>query len=190
MSTSSTARTERIAQELSEQLAPLQLRVEDLTVAPAGKRRIVRVLVDRDIADEGPATTAATAPVDLDLVADATRVVGAALDDGDLMGDAAYVLEVSSPGTDRPLTSPRHFRRNVGRLVRIAREGAEPVEGRIVSADADGVILLVTGPKGATSETTLTYAECGRAEIQVEFSKVGKETSDTDVDEDGEGDDA
>lgn len=190
MSTSSTARTERIAQELSERLAPLQLRVEDLTVAPAGKRRIVRVLVDRDIADEGPATTTATAPVDLDLVADATRVIGAALDDTDLMGDAAYVLEVSSPGTDRPLTSPRHFRRNVGRLVRIAREGGEPVEGRIVSADADGVSLLVTGPKGATSETSLTYAECGRADIQVEFSKAGKETSATDVDEDGEGDEA
>ena len=190
MSTSSTARTERIAQELSDQLAPLHLRVEDLTVAPAGKRRIVRVLVDRDIPDAGPATTTATPPVDLDLVAEATRVISTVLDDGDLMGDAPYVLEVSSPGTDRPLSSPRHFRRNVGRLVRIARDSAEPVEGRIVSADADGVHLLVTGPKGVTSETTVTYAECGRADIQVEFSKVGTETSDTDVNDDGEGDDA
>lgn len=187
---STSVRTERIAQELSDRLTPLHLRVEDLTVAPAGRRRIVRVLVDRDIPDDGPATTTPTAPVDLDLVADATRVIGTALDEADLMGDAAYVLEVSSPGTDRPLTSPRHFRRNVGRLVRIVREGGEPVEGRIVSADADGVSLLVTGPKGATTETTLTYAECGRADIQVEFSKVGKETSDTNVDEDGEGDEA
>lgn len=187
---STSVRTERIAQELTERLAALQLRVEDLTVAPAGKRRIVRVLVDRDIPDDGPATTTPTAPVDLDLVADATRVIGAALDETDLMGDAAYVLEVSSPGTDRPLTSPRHFRRNVGRLVRIARKGGEPVEGRIVSADADGVTLLVTGAKGATREVALTYAECGRADIQVEFSKVGKETSDTNVDEDGEGNEA
>ena len=83
--------------------------LEDLTVSAAGKRSIVRVLVDKD------------GGVTLDDVADVSRLVSEALDVADeqdptLLG-TSYVLEVSSPGVDRPLTEPRHWRRNVGRLV-------------------------------------------------------------------------
>lgn len=189
MSAPTSARTERIAQDIGERLAELSLAVEDLTVAPAGKRRVVRVLVDRQIADDGPATTEPVPPVDLDLVAEATRLISATLDDTDAMGEQAYVLEVSSPGTDRPLTAPRHFRRNVGRLVRITRTDADPIEGRVRSADGEGVLLEVSGPKGATSEIRVPYAECERAAIQVEFTKVDKNADEETADADIEGDD-
>src|SRR3954465_12168250 len=80
--------------------------LEELVVTPAGRRSIVRVVVDRD---EG---------VTLDDIAECSRAVSAVLDenDGDL-GRTPYVLEVTSPGVDRPLTDPRHWRRNTGRAV-------------------------------------------------------------------------
>ncbi len=94
--------------------------LEDVAVTPAGRRRVVKVLVDRD---PGPQDVAdePTDPLTLDEVADATRAVSDALDASDLMGEQPYTLEVSSPGVGRPLTLPRHFRRNVGRLVTAAR---------------------------------------------------------------------
>src|SRR3954468_24237916 len=74
--------------------------LEELVVTPAGRRSVVRVVVDRD---EG---------VTLDDIADVSRAVSAALDDNDGdLGPTPYVLEVTSPGVDRPLTDPRHWRR-------------------------------------------------------------------------------
>ena len=82
--------------------------LEELVVTPAGRRSVVRVVVDRD------------SGVTLDDIAEVSRAVSAVLDenDGDL-GRAPYVLEVTSPGVDRPLTEPRHWRRNTGRLVTV-----------------------------------------------------------------------
>ncbi|WP_265447431.1 ribosome maturation factor RimP [Flexivirga meconopsidis] len=167
---SQSARTERIATDLATVLAPLGLVVEDITVMPAGKRRLVRVLVDREL----PADADPTAPVkslDLDQIADATRAVSDRLDETDAMGEQPYVLEVSSPGTDRPLTTARHFKRNVGRLVEVTADGAEPVTGRITRADDSGITLAVTGKKGAVSEQTRTYDEGLRGAVQVEFNR-------------------
>ena len=79
--------------------------LEEVTVQRAGSRSLLRVVVDRD------------GGVDLDSVAAASKVVGDVLDaNGDAM-PGPYVLEVTSPGVDRPLTEPRHWRRAVGRLV-------------------------------------------------------------------------
>ena len=83
--------------------------LEELVVTPAGRRSIVRVVVDRD------------AGVTLDDIAEVSRAVSDVLDaNDDGMGRAPYVLEVTSPGVDRPLTEPRHWRRNAGRLVTVA----------------------------------------------------------------------
>ena len=111
-------------------------------------------------------------PLTLDEVADATRAVSTALDDADEMGAAPYVLEVSSPGVDRPLTDPRHFRRNVGRLLQVHRSADEPVTGRLLSATAEGVTLLTQGPKGRPGhEAHIPYADIDRAQVQVEFAR-------------------
>ncbi len=170
MSENPSARTERISADLAEVLAPLDLVVEDVSVIPAGKRRLVRVLVDRDIPAESD-PTAAIPPLDLDQVASATRVVSDRLDETDAMGEQAYVLEVSSPGTDRPLTLPRHFRRNVGRLIELSVPDQAVVTGRITRADGAGFTLEVTGAKGATSEHTYSYDDGLHAAVQVEFNR-------------------
>ena len=96
--------------------------LEDIAVSPAGKRQVVRVVVDRD----GGST--------LDDVAEVSRAVSAVLDaaeqgEPELLA-GAYVLEVSSPGVDRPLTEPRHWRRNLGRLVTATLTGGSAVTGR------------------------------------------------------------
>ena len=139
----------RIHDLAREALAELGLVVEDVAVTPAGKRRLVRIAVDHDLSRLGLTDDASTVPhLTLDEVADATRAVSTALDDADEMGAAPYVLEVSSPGVDRPLTDPRHFRRNVGRLLQVHRSADEPVTGRLLSAGAEGVTLLTQGLKG------------------------------------------
>jgi ribosome maturation factor RimP len=132
--------------------------LEDVTVTSAGRRSVVRVVVD---ADGG---------ISLDDVAEVSRVVSEALDELDARDPAAfsgtYVLEVSSPGVDRPLTAPRHWRRSEGRLVKaVLHEGGE-VTGRVLRADDDGAVLDVAG-----GERELAYAQVARAAVQVEFSR-------------------
>ena len=93
------------------------LDLEDVVVTPAGKRRLLRVVVDQD------------GGVDLDTVAGVSTAVSATLDESDAMGGAPYVLEVTSPGVDRPLTAPRHWRRNRDRLVKVATAEAHRARG-------------------------------------------------------------
>ncbi len=122
--------------------------LEDVAVTTAGRRNVVRVVVDRD------------GGLDLDAVAEVARVVSAALDDSDATGETPYTLEVTSPGVDRPLTEPRHWRRAQGRLVK-----AGAVTGRVVDADDDRVRLDVDG-----DTRDIPYAELGAGKVQVEFS--------------------
>ena len=134
--------------------------LEDVVVTAAGRRSLVRVTVD---ADGG---------IDLDAVAVVSRRVSDALDaDAEDVSSpralaGAYVLEVSSPGVDRPLTEPRHWRRAAGRLVRVDI-GGDPVVGRVLSADDAGVTLDVDG-----DERAARWSELGRGRVQVEFSRA------------------
>ena len=158
-------------------LGDLGLVVEDVAVTPAGKRRLVRIWLDRDLADLDPGDDSSVIePLSLDEVADATRVISAGLDASDAAGEAPYVLEVGSAGVDRPLTQTRHFRRNVSRLVEIRRIGDSddaPVTGRLVAAGPTGVTVLVAASK-KEPETTLNipYEDVARAQVQVEFARV------------------
>ncbi len=158
-------RAEQIRSEVDHALAGTGVVVEDVSVQAAGKRRVVRVTVARDVTDLFTDPTTTVPPLSLDEVAVASRTVDDVLETGDLMGSAAYTLEVSSPGVDSPLRSPAQFRRNVGRLVDLVLADGETTAGRIVSAGSDGV-RLATDP-----ETTLTYEEIARAAVQVEFTR-------------------
>ena len=171
---SAAPRTDAVATRMAALVAPVVeaagYDLEELAVTPAGRRSIVRVVVDRD------------AGVTLDDVAEVSRAVSAALDDLDgEFGSAPYVLEVTSPGVDRPLTLPRHWRRNVGRLVDVAagpEAKREKLTGRVLRVEDDGVVLAVEkggAKKGqvrkAVGERTLAWAELGEARVQVEFTR-------------------
>jgi ribosome maturation factor RimP len=157
--------------------------LEELVVTPAGRRSVVRVVVDRD---QG---------VTLDDIAEVSRAVSEVLDqEDDGMGRTPYVLEVTSPGVDRPLSEHRHWRRNVGRLVTVAvgpAGSAEEVTGRISAVDADGVTLAVEakGKPGAKKRPPtprqVPWAEVGTGRVQVEFGRggPGDDTADDSTDD-------
>ena len=149
--------------------------LEEVVVTPAGRRRVVKVLLDRDLG-EVDTVDEPTAPLSLDEVAVATRLVSDGLDASDVMGEQPYTLEVSSAGVGRPLTEPRHYRRNVGRLVTVQHDGGE-VTGRITSASATELALEVPPTKKAPARTeTLPYARVERAVVQVEFNRPDEST--------------
>jgi len=154
----SSARTdavrERIEAEIAGPLSELGLDVEAVEVTPAGKRRILRVAVDKD------------GGVTLDEVAEATREVSRALDASDAMGEQSYTLEVTSRGVDRPLTLPRHWRRNTGRLVKVALAEGGDLTGRILDTGDDGATLDVDG-----AHRDVAYADVAKARIQIEFNR-------------------
>ena len=169
---------EQIRPAVEGPLRALGLLVEDVAVTPAGKRRLVRIWIDRELPQAGEDTTSPTPPLTLDEVADATRAVSEALDDGDVMGEQPYTLEVTSPGVERPLTEPRHFRRNVGRLVTLTPTEGDPVTGRITRAGAQGLTLEVPASKRTPATSVdFPYAAVSRSVVQVEFSRA---TSDDD----------
>ena len=148
----------QIAGVLTPILAQFGLELEALEIIPAGKRRVLRLVVDGD----GPQ---GTGPL-LDDIAEASKAASAALDRADVTGSASYVLEVTSRGVSRPLELPRHWRRNAGRLVAVRLSEGDTITGRIVSNSEDGVRL---DADGETRE--VRFADVDRALVQVELNR-------------------
>jgi ribosome maturation factor RimP len=145
---------ERLVEELTPHLLQMGLDLEVVELTPAGRRRVLRIAVDKD------------GGVTMDDVAEATKEVSRVLDASDVMGEQPYTLEVTSPGTDRPLTLPRHWRRNVGRLVKAATADGGSVTGRILEQDDETVTLDVEG-----TPRTLELADITKAHVQIEFNR-------------------
>ena len=142
----------RLEPIVAEAVAAAGFDLDGLDIQQAGRRKLVKVVVD---GDNG---------VGLDEVADISRAVSAVLDAHDELITGAYTLEVTSPGVDRPLAKPRHWRRARYRLVRVTPvEGAEFV-GRAGDAGESSVRLLVDG-----SIRELPYREVAKAVIEIEF---------------------
>jgi ribosome maturation factor RimP len=127
--------------------------------------------------------------ISLDQVATASTAVSEVLDGSAVLGDEPYTLEVSSPGVDRPLTLPRHWRRSVGRLVAVTQDGGKVTSGRITEL-ADDEVVLEIDEKGRKRRTTLALATITRAVVQVEFSRVAAVDLGDDDTDDAESDDA
>ncbi|MCU1613777.1 MAG: uncharacterized protein JWO98_1317 [Frankiales bacterium] len=162
--------------------------LEELVVTPAGRRSVVRLVVDRDTG------------VTLDDIAEVSRAVSAVLDDNDGdLGRAPYVLEVTSPGVDRPLTEPRHWRRNTGRLVSVAVGNGttgEQVTGRVTAVDDEGVTLAVEGAgrpgakKRPATPRLIPWGALGAGRVQIEFGRHEAATADPTTDDHGHHDGA
>lgn len=137
--------------------------VEDVAVQAAGRRRVVRVVVD--LPDD------AVGGVPMDSVAAVSQTLSRSLDEGDAMGGEPYTLEVSSPGVDRVLSQRRHWSRARGRLVRVARRDGGTETGRLSVVDEEGIV--VAGERRA-------WADVARGRVEIEFSRPD------DDDEEGE----
>ncbi|SDD20972.1 ribosome maturation factor RimP [Glycomyces harbinensis] len=148
-------RQAEVAAILAPAVAKVGFDLEGLTVTKAGRRVLVRVLVDKD------------GGISLDDVAVVSKACSKALDEAESTGgpfaEAAYTLEVSSPGVDRPLTEPRHWRRNIGRLVAV-QIGEEPFIGRVTATSERGIELEADGVRRSA-----TYAELGPGKVQIEL---------------------
>lgn len=151
---SAAARRERLVELVGPVAREAGFDLEDVSVTPAGKRRILRIVVDKD----GGVTADETSAL--------TETVSRVLDQDDAMGSGPYVLEVTSPGTDRPLTEPRHWRRAVGRLVRVQPAAGQVLTARVVSADSSTVVLDADGRQRGFS-----YAELGPGRVELEFNR-------------------
>ena len=143
-----------VSAAVSGRLQELGLDLEAVELTPAGKRRVLRIAVDKD---DG---------VSLDDVAAATRAINEEIDTSDAMGEHPYTLEVTSRGVDRPLTEPRHWRRNRSRLVKVALTDGSEVTGRIGDSDEEQVSLDVDG-----SARAVPYADVKKALVQIEFNR-------------------
>ena len=176
--------TARLAGWIEPAVAEAGYDLEELVITPAGRRSVVRVVVDRD---QG---------VTLDDIAEVSRAVSEVLDrNDDGMGRTPYVLEVTSPGVDRPLTEQRHWRRNTGRLVTVAvgpPSSTQEITGRVTAVDDTGVTLAVEaqGKPGAKKRPptprAVPWSELGSGRVQVEFARPG---SGNDLHEDDQSDD-
>jgi ribosome maturation factor RimP len=150
---------ERVERALSPVVSGQGFDLEAVEVQPAGRRRLVRVLVDRD------------GGVTLDHIASLTSLLSHELDATDAMGEQPYVLEVSSPGVGRPLTLPRHWRRNRDRKVSLTTADGVAMLGRIADSDDRGVTVVELAAEGrdVRSEQTFEYTQIAAAHVEVEF---------------------
>ena len=132
--------------------------LEDVNLVNPGQHRIVTVIVDGE------------AGLNLDQVTVASKLVSELLDEASFMGETPFTLEVTSPGIDRPLTLPRHFAKNVDRLLKVTKTDGLVITGRIRSNSENDVTLEVTEKK-EVKEVVIALAEIKRAMVEIEFNR-------------------
>lgn len=132
--------------------------LEDVHIATPGSHRIVTCIVDGD------------SSLNLDQVTSVSRIISELLDEAGFMGETPFTLEVTSPGVDRPLTAPRHFKKNVDRLLKVIKVDGSEVTGRILSNTDQDVTLTVTSKK-ETREEVVALVDIKRAVVEIEFNR-------------------
>jgi len=132
--------------------------LEDVNIVSPGQHRIVTVIVDGE------------SGLNLDQVTVASKLVSELLDAATFMGETPFTLEVTSPGIDRPLTLPRHFAKNVDRLLKVTKTDGITVTGRILSNTESDVTLSVTEKKDV-KEVVVALTDIKRATVEIEFNR-------------------
>ena len=122
--------------------------LEELSITSAGKVKILTVIIDSDT------------HLNLDQVTAVTKEISEVIEALPELGDGAFTLEVTSPGLDRPLTKPRHWRKNLDRLVKIIMTSGQEIHGRI--GEATETTVLVDSQK-------VSYEDIKRAVLEIEF---------------------
>ena len=144
---------EEISAAITPALSDLGFYLEDITITSAGRRSMLTVIVDGDT------------HLSLDQVTVATKAISEIVENIQSLGQAPFTLEVTSPGLDRPLTKPRHWRKNIDRLVKIVLLDGKEVKGRVKDA---------TEISATIDEQVIKFSDIKRATLEIEFKQVGK----------------
>jgi len=148
-----------LASNLTELLNPAVTRagfvLEEVSVTPVGKRRLISVVVDCE--NRNPS---------LDEVTVVSKEVSSILDTYSQLGEMPFTLEVTTPGIDRPLTELRHWKKNIGRLVKITPNTGEKYVARIKEVLPREVVLELKN-----QESKVHFSDIARAQIEVEFNR-------------------
>ena len=144
---------EDISAAITPALEALGFYLEDVTITSAGRRSMLTVIVDGDT------------HLSLDQVTSATKAIGEIVESIQSLGETPFTLEVTSPGLDRPLTKPRHWRKNIDRLVKIVLLDGTEIKGRIKAANEVSATV---------DENEIKFSDIKRASLEVEFKQVGK----------------
>ena len=150
---------EEIAVAITHAIEAAGCYLEEVTLTPAGKRKIMTVIVDGDT------------NLSLDQVTAVSKEVSAIVEVLPALGDTPFTLEVTSPGVDRPLTKPRHWRKNYGRLINATLVTDKSVKGRI--GDSTEIDVEIDSVK-------IAFSEIKKALVEVEFKSLKKDESEGD----------
>ena len=144
---------EDISAAITPALEALGFYLEDVTIASAGRRSMLTVIVDGDT------------HLSLDQVTSATKAIGEIVESIQSLGETPFTLEVTSPGLDRPLTKVRHWQKNINRLVKVVLLDGSEVKGRINEVNEASSVV---------GEKKVNYSDIKRATLEVEFKPVSK----------------
>jgi ribosome maturation factor RimP len=144
---------EQVLAVITPAIESLGFYIEDITITSAGKRSMLTVIVDGDT------------HLSLDQVTVATKAISEIVENLPTLGNNPFTLEVTSPGLDRPLTKPRHWRKNQDRLIKIILNDGKEVTGRIKDSTESSVTV---------DEQVISFADIKRATLEIEFKKESK----------------
>ena len=144
---------EQVLAVITPAIESLGFYIEDINITSAGKRSMLTVIVDGDT------------HLSLDQVTVATKAISEIAENLPTLGNNPFTLEVTSPGLDRPLTKPRHWRKNQDRLIKIVLTDGKEVNGRIKDSTESSVTV---------DEQVINFADIKRATLEVEFKKESK----------------
>ena len=150
--------TDQIVQLVTPAVQAQGFFLEEVLLVSPGKHRIVTCIVDGQ------------SSLNMDQVTAVSRAISELLDEAAFMGEAPFTLEVTSPGVDRPLTKPRHFAKNVDRLLKVVRTDGEVVTGRI-SGNTETELTLTVTEKKEVKEVVIALADVKRATVEIEFNR-------------------
>ena len=153
--------TEQVTQAIAPAIVAAGFYLEDVQVLSHGRRRTITCIVDGE------------SSLNLDEVTATSKIIAEILDTATFLDETPFTLEVTSPGVDRPLTHPRHWRKNLTRLVRITLNNGEVVEGRIQNSDEVSVSLVTSGK--VQKEVSIDFIDIKRALVEIEFNRKGSE---------------
>ena len=144
---------EEIAAAITPTIEGLGFYLEDLNITSAGRRSMLTVIVDGDT------------HLTLDQVTSVTKAIGEIVENIQSLGQTPFTLEVTSPGIDRPLTKPRHWKKNVDRLVKVVLQDTSEVKGRIKDSNKETATI---------DDKLIKFTDIKRATLEVEFKQAGK----------------